>query len=93
MTDKPQNFSDSPADQEEQHDDTEAHAEGLGHVAGAELGNRIAELLERLQVDGHLFAIGIRALAGRGACRDAMRRFAIEDVDLAHCTNSSQLNG
>ena len=89
MTDEPQNFTDSPADQEEQHDDTEAHAEGLGHVAGVKLGNRIAGLLERLQVDGHLFAIGIRALAGR----DAMRCFAIENVDLAHCTNSSQLSG
>lgn len=93
MTDEPQNFADSPADQEEQHDDTEAHAEGLGHVARVELGNRIAGLLERLQVDGHLFAICIRALAEHDACRAAMRRFAIEDVDLTHCTNSSQLKG
>ncbi|WP_287917373.1 hypothetical protein [Comamonas sp.] len=45
MADEPQNFSDSPANQEEQHDDTEAQAKGLGHVAGVELGNRIAGLL------------------------------------------------
>lgn len=93
MTDEPQDFADSTADQEEQHDDTEAHTKGLGHVTGVKLGSRIAELLERLQVDGHLFAIGIRALAGRDACRAAMRRFAIENVGLTHCTNSSQLSG
>lgn len=93
MTDEPQNFTDSPADQEEQHDDSEAHAKGLGHIAGVKLGSRTAELLERLQIDGNLFAIGVRALASGHAGVGAMGRFAIEDVDLTHCTNSSQLSG
>ncbi|CUA99504.1 hypothetical protein Ga0061062_108148 [Comamonas thiooxydans] len=93
MTDEPQNFTNSPADQEEQHDDTEAHAEGLGHIAGVELGSGTAELLERLQIDGNLLAIGVRALAGGNAGLGAVGRFAIEDVGLAHCTNSSQLSG
>lgn len=93
MPDEPQNFTDSTADQEEQHDDTEAHTKGLGHVTGVKLGSRIAELLERLQIDSNLLAVGVRALAGGHAGVGAMGRFAIEEVGLAHCTNSSQLNG
>ena len=93
MTDEPQNFTDSPSDEEEQHDDTEADAERLSYISRVKLRSGTAELLECLQVGSHLFAIGIRTLARRGACRDSVRRVAIEEVDLAHCTNSSQLSG